>query len=67
MTATPEENTFKNISFLSSKDFPSGKIIEFSIEAAKDKKNEEIYKINELLVFCQDLTQLNKLYLRTYN
>lgn len=36
--------------FLSTKDFPSGKIAEFNIEAAKDGKNADIAEIYESLI-----------------
>ncbi len=45
-----------SIMFLSSTDVPSGQIIEFNIESAKDSKNKDLKKINDLLVLYKDLS-----------
>lgn len=42
--------------FLSTTDYPSGKIIEFNIESAKDSKNLEIKAINDQLVFLEEIS-----------
>jgi len=41
--------------FLSTTDYPSGQIIEFNIESAKDSKNKDIKAINDELTFLEEL------------
>src|SRR5687768_17037973 len=45
-----------SIVFLSTTDYPTGQIIEFNIESAKDSKNKEIKAINDELVFSEDIS-----------
>lgn len=42
--------------FLSTTDYPTGQIIEFNIESAKDSKNKDIKAINDELVFLEDIS-----------
>lgn len=44
------------IMYLSTTDFPTGQIIEFDIESAKDSKNKEIKAINDVLVFQEEIS-----------
>ena len=45
-----------SITFLSSKDYPSGQIIEFNIESAKDDKYKDIKAINDVLAFQEEIS-----------
>jgi hypothetical protein len=45
-----------SIMFLSTTDYPTGQIIEFNIESAKDSKNKEIKAINDELVFLEEIS-----------
>jgi len=55
-----------SIIFLSSKDYPSGQIIEFNIESAKDEKYKDIKVINDALTFYEEIS-FGKIYQRQDN
>lgn len=52
--------------FLSTTDYPTGKIIEFNIEASKDGKNAEIKAIHDELSFKEELS-FGKIHIRKDN
>lgn len=45
-----------SIMFLSTTDYPTGQIIEFNIESAKDSNNNDIKAINDELVFLEHIS-----------
>lgn len=55
-----------SIMFLSTTDYPSGKIIEYNIESSKDSKNKDIKAINDQLTFQEEIC-FGKIYIRKDN
>jgi hypothetical protein len=55
-----------SIMFLSTTDYPSGKIIEYNIESSKDSKNKDIKAINDQLTFLEELS-FGKVHIRKDN
>lgn len=45
-----------SITFLSTTDYPTGQVIEFNMESARDSKNKDIKAINDELVFLEDIS-----------
>lgn len=55
-----------SIIFLSTIDYPSGKIIEYNIESARDSKNKDIKAINDQLTFQEEISY-GRIYVRKDN
>lgn len=55
-----------SIMFLSTTDYPSGKIIEYNIESSRDSKNKNIKAINDQLTFKEEIS-FGKIHIRKDN